>query len=276
MEGDLTYITIPRKVASDYRNRLLSRHERDVYVWIRMIANPYGIATIDLESLAADCFGRVDKNYANKIILSLKRKRYIFYKQRSGSRGSFEVHVGDWITPYKGENGKPFIKQIDEYFDNKSIIIGTNTETSSNKSEVLTEVAIPSQKSAPEKKIDFSEIFDLSQKMSIRASYNDKDTYTKKDDYRTNRTFKNKTPVADFSPKSYEEERCHAIALAIGDEYMDFILGSLRKHGFSLIERAWKYCKEAKQYSTADNKAAFFNKILQDFVVTHVGDSQTF
>ena len=73
-----SFITIPRFIASDYRNGKISRNERQMLEWIRQLTNPYGIAFVDLQSLTADCFDRgVSVNYANKTLLSLKKKRYL-------------------------------------------------------------------------------------------------------------------------------------------------------------------------------------------------------
>jgi hypothetical protein len=277
--GELeSFITIPRKVASDYRNRLLTRQERDVYVWLRMIANPYGIATVEFESIAADCFGRgKSANYANRVMLALKGKRYIHYEDRSGRRGSFEVHLGEWPLPRKDKSDHLNIKRLDKYFDDAPKVRGEVHADVTTQSEDTTELRSESQRSEASENDLNATISSLSEKLSVRGHDNDTDTYTEKesDINRSNRTFKNKMPIESFVPSSYEEEQCLVIAKELEEKDMAFILGSMKKYGFLLVEQAWKHCRTAKQFPEARNKGAFFNSILQQFAKGYQGESQT-
>ena len=96
------YVILPRSIAKDYRDGRLTIAERNLYFWLRISGNPYGIAHVDMDNLAKESFNSsVDKSYINKLLLSLKSKRYVWYKERKGRRGSFELHMGDWILPSK-------------------------------------------------------------------------------------------------------------------------------------------------------------------------------
>lgn len=97
-----SYVILHRKIAEDRRNKKISRNEYLVYVWLRNNANPYGISVTSLSDLNNDIFdGRTTTNSLNKIMLSLKKKRYLYYERRVGSRGSFNVKFPDFLLPTK-------------------------------------------------------------------------------------------------------------------------------------------------------------------------------
>lgn len=110
------WVVFPRKIASNYRNGNLTLSEWMVYSWLRQNANPYGITTASLSGIAEDMFGNEKKkNNANKILLSLKNKRFIYYETRRGSRGSFDIHFGDFILP------TGLIRTLDKYFQSEEV-----------------------------------------------------------------------------------------------------------------------------------------------------------
>ncbi len=110
------WVVFPRKIASDYRNGNLTLSEWMVYSWLRQNANPYGIATATLSGIAEDMFGNEKKkNNANKILLSLKKKKFIYYETRRGSRGSFDIHFGDFILP------TGHTRTLDKYFQSEEV-----------------------------------------------------------------------------------------------------------------------------------------------------------
>ena len=87
----------------------LSKAMFDVYVWTRLACNAYGIAQISLEDIANDALTG-DKNYANKILIELRRKKLIWYADRQGRRGSFEIHH-DKFPMLNGQ-----IKSLNKFF----------------------------------------------------------------------------------------------------------------------------------------------------------------
>lgn len=261
-----SFVVIPRKVASDYRNRLINRQERDVYVWLRMISNPYGIASVDLNGLAEDCFGRnVSVNFANKILLALKSKRYIYYEVRSGRRGSFEVHLGDWPLPRKDKSDKLRIKSLDSYFSPTPSVTGSISAREPVQSEVSTQRTPQGQRleglksglGALHSRFKFSE--------TVRATYNDTENETYNYDSRSGRdSLKKPILVSAFVPNSWEEQKCHEIARELGEERMNFLLGTLHKYNLPLIERAWGLYKEDRERNKEiRNHPAYFNGVIQ-------------
>jgi hypothetical protein len=67
--------------------------------------------------------------------------------------------------------------------------------------------------------------------------------------------------VKTFSPRCFEEERCLEIAKSLGETDMRFILGVLRKYGFSVIQRAWGIFRELPK-ERIQNQRKYFNKLL--------------
>lgn len=252
------YVVTPRYIASDYRNGKITIPERNLWLWLRVCGSPYGIATVSMETLAKESFNKpVDKNYINKILLSLKSKRYVWYSDRSGRRGSFEVHMGDWILPSK------HIKTLDKYFEDDTVR-GENLMKSYGNTEVEIEVA------------DFSQNFEVKNTIaptsksleSIRAlvrgydndkekdKNNDKDSLAslslKKEDYSFNK----------FREETYEAMRCKQIALAVGDKDVAYCIGIYRKYGMDVLEKALEEFTISDGMHK-DNPPAFFNSLVQ-------------
>ncbi len=145
------WIIIPRKVAYDKRAGIISKNELFILMWLRLNGNPYGITTTSLRDINEDLFeNKFTISYINKIILSLRSKRYLYYEDRTGRRGSFDVHFGDWILPDKN------IRSLDKYFNNEVVRPVTHT-TKPIKEEVGTENT-PDIQSVEDIKADISKI----------------------------------------------------------------------------------------------------------------------
>ena len=109
------YVIMKRELISDYLNRKINIDEFFLIAWIRLSANPYGLATVNMNTFSGDLFRPKKKvNQITKMMLNLKKQRYLYYKQRSGSRGSFQVHLPDFILPNTG-----VITNIDKYYDDE-------------------------------------------------------------------------------------------------------------------------------------------------------------
>lgn len=268
------FVIVPRKVASDYRNGLLSRSELFIYLWLRINANPYGIASISFENIADDVLGSSKKkNNANRLLLSLKEKRFIYYEQRAGRRGSFEVHFGDWPLPRENKSDSLKVKNLDKYFTDESEFRDEDNIYSPAITEEVVELDGENQRFESVKD-DISQLVNaFSINQSFRGSYTDTET-EKETETNRSRSIKNKIPLENFTPSTHEEEQCLAIARKLGEENMSFMLGSLKKHGWHLIEKAWNECKDSKALQDANNPGAFFNSVLQRLVTDYQGESQ--
>ncbi len=245
------YIVILREIRDMRLRGELSRAEFDVYVWTRLACNAYGIAQTSLEDVANDVLSG-SKNYANKILSELRRKKLICYADRQGRRGSFEIHHGDFLIL----GGK--IKTLDKYFG-ISIVRSKTQSDIPNQSEVSAEVSTKIQK------FDSSENEEKSrQSLSDISEFfrsNDNDRYKEKDkdkiEYRAS-SLKG-IPVEEFEPKNNDESRCLEIAQALGENDMRFILSALRRCGLAKVEEAWGLVREGKNIK---NPRKYFNTII--------------
>lgn len=243
------FVPFPRSVLSSRRSGSLTPNEYDLYMFTRHGANPFGVASVSLEALEAD-FGRRgwEKNYINKLLLSLRSKRYLHYLRRSGRRGTFEIFFPEFLTPTGHITGKSW-ENVEGEVIPKAI----------SSSEVRANSTKESPKSANEV-LPISEHISKHHAAGVRTPYTDTENIPKK-----NRFFE-QSPNS-FNPNSYEEERCKEMALALGETSMGFLLGTLHKHGFPLIEHAWGiYRDDVKNKNQIENKAAYFNRVLSNLL----------
>lgn len=105
------YVPMPRTIYRDYYNGKITKPERNLLMWIRLTADMRGVCHCSMKGLAEDAFNNsVSVSYTNKLLRSLMSKRYLWYQDRNGRRGTFEVHVSDWLQKGGG------VKKIDHLF----------------------------------------------------------------------------------------------------------------------------------------------------------------
>ena len=110
------YVIMPRYIAKDGRNGLLTNPERNLLMWVRLQADMTGVSHCSMQGLADEAFNdKMTTSYINKLLRSLKSKKYLWYQDRNGRRGSFEVHLPDWLL----KNGN--VKEIDYLFEQESV-----------------------------------------------------------------------------------------------------------------------------------------------------------
>lgn len=262
------FVITPRRIVTDYRERKITLTEWKVYVWVRMNASIYGIATVSIPAIREDMLphlkGKSGDNFVNKVLLSLKRKKYIYFADRQGRRGSFGVHFGDWILPDKK------IKTLDGFFG-RNEVRSESTEKAEEKAEVSNEIVDISQKLAEGKKQLIRQFSVNSAGQSVRSSHTDTDN--QKDILIADsdkKTFK-EIAVGNFSPTTYEEQRTLEIAQRVGEKNMTFLLSILKKHGFGVIEKAWGRYREdrddmGRRGKRIKNPPAYFNSIIQKLI----------
>ena len=273
------WINFQRDILSLYRKRKINRNEYFTYLHLRLNCSPYGIAVTSISDINNDVFsGDVTDNYVNKLLLSLRSKKLIWYDNRQGSRGSFEVHFGDFIMPNE------IIRTLDKYFNPETVISNNDTE-SPNKSEVRPEVDVFSHEFEKQKDKIISDFSSLLQPHQVRGYNTDTHTHKKKDNNTLNLSYdrlrakppfnksedRNLLTNSGFYPQNSDEERIWIIAQEIGEEDMKFLLSVLTKHGLSLIERAYERYNDLKAKETIDNPAAYLNKLIQGLIAENSG-----
>ena len=267
------WINFQRDILSLYRKKTISRNEYFIYLHLRLSCSPYGIAVTSISDINNDVFGgKVSDNYVNKLLLSLRSKKLIWYQDRQGSRGSFEVNFGDFILPSK------VIKTLDKYFNLEAVTSEGSTD-SQNQSEVKPEVDVISHKLGKQKDDLLSMFSVLSQPHQVRGYNND--TYKKKENNNLTISYdivraakppfnklnnRNLLTNNGFYPKDKDEEKIWFIAQEVEEQDMRYLLSILNKHGLKVIEQAYEQLGELNTKEKIDNPAAYLNSIIQRLI----------
>lgn len=247
------FVIMPRQIIKDLHNGDITVTGFSVLCYIRLSGDPYGVATISLENIRNDVLKGASVNYCNKILLGLKSKRYIYYEQRSGRRGSFHVELGDWILPNKK------LKTLDTFFNGDSVRGPTSVhdEPPSEDGQSLPSLSqsFGDQKDSLLAQFSFENIGSL-----VRGTNND--TYKDKetDNYRCNKKL---IALRDFTPISYEEEQCLAIAVYFGEKTINPILALLKQYGLDVIKKAYEVTKKDTQKKSINNERAYFQSVAE-------------
>ena len=107
-ETEVSYTINPRQIFYDSTKGLITTAERTLLLWMRLQGNPYGFSHFNTKALSEDTFTKtVDPSYITRLLSSLREKGYIYYQDRKGCRGSFQVHFDYWII------NKGFIYRLD-------------------------------------------------------------------------------------------------------------------------------------------------------------------
>lgn len=258
-----SYTIFPRSIVSDYRNGKLTIPERNLLSWLRQNGNPYGIAFADLDLLSRETFNEpVSKSYINKLILSLKSKRYIWYAERKGRRGSFEVHIDFWIM----KDGS--IRRLTKYFEQEVVRSRESTQALSQ-SEERPQNEPQSQRIQMLKESIKATASRKYKGDSVRGSDNDTDTDKEKENISL-QLRSEKFDIGSYKPRTAEEQRCLEIANEVGEESVGFTIGIYRDHGIEPLEDALTEYQET-DLSKFDNPKAFFNSLVMKRISIDLG-----
>jgi hypothetical protein len=252
------FVPVPRRIKSDFRNGKLQKNELLTYVWVRLDADIFGVTTANLGVIRDDLFRGKSKNYVNKLLLSLKSKEYVWYSTRTGRRGSFEVHFGDW----KLSSGQ--IKKLDKFFDSE--VRGNKSTNATNKSEVAPSSDAPTPNFKHEKEPVVTTPSVEKDPPQVRGFYNDTDKKREREKYDKSlvKPSWKKVGVRSFTPRNSDEFRCQQIADELGEEHINFILSILKKHGIGIIDEAFGIFREDDKRKYIRNPGAYFNGIVKE------------
>jgi hypothetical protein len=242
------YIKLPRSIKTALVDGLLKFEEYAILVWLWLIANPRsGRAHVSYAGLSKDFKEKYSKNTVNKIMLELKRKKWIWFASQQGRRSSFNVDI--WEYPLSDGT----FKYIEHRFEQKS---GRSEDSIDEQTpaEAPAEVGNISQKLESEKKKLVARFSFASESSVGRSQKNDNEKENK-----NNRSSRH--PVRSFNPKTFEEERCLEIAQYLEEPDMSFMLSALKRYGLTRIENAYEKLKQAPP-GTIQKKGAYFNSLL--------------
>lgn len=247
----INWVAFPRKIISDFRNGVITLSEMQVYNWLRLNANPYGIATTSLIDISIDLFksGKTE-NSINKILLALKRKKYLYYKRRTGSRGSFEVRFGEFILP----TGQ--INSLDRFFRSEE---RRTSDVQNGISEAKQEQNFDGENQ------NFQSLNSQIKSIALAFSVNTESRTHNIDKDKENNistSIKAKTKLSDFEPRNLDEQLCFNIASSLREKHINFMLSAFNRYGRSSIEKAWRVLKEHELKTTIKNRGAYFNTLI--------------
>ena len=243
------YVKLPRSIKTALVDGYLSFEEYSVLVWLWITANPrMGKAHVSYAGLSKDFKEKYSKNHINRLMLNLKRKKWIWFAVQQGRRSSFHVD----IASYPLSNGG----FVDIQTRSKQKFGRSESDTDTQlPAEVPTEVGDIRQKLESDKNA-LVDRFSFGSESSLGRSYkNDNEKENKNN--RSNRG----RPVREFTPKSYEEQKCWEIAKELGEKDMTFILSALKKYGLARIEEAYQSVMDQPNEKIR-HKGAYFNKLL--------------
>jgi hypothetical protein len=227
----------------------LKFEEYSVLVWLWINANPKnGKAHVSYAGLSKDFKEKYSKNHINRLMLNLKRKKWIWFAVQQGRRSSFHVD----IASYPLSNGT--FTDL-EHCKKQKLGRSESGIDEQSPAEVPTEVDNVLQKLESEKSV-LVERFSFNQKSSFgRSSKNDNEKENK-----NNRS--SRRPVRSFTPKTFEEERCLEIAQYLGESDMSFMLSALKKYGLAQLEQTYQLMRDGPE-RPIKSKGAYFNSLLQ-------------
>lgn len=243
------YVRLPRSIKTALVDGYLSFEEYSVLVWLWINANPrIGRAQVSYAGLSKDFKEKYSKNHINRLMLNLKRKKWMWFPVQQGRRSSFHVD----IASYPLSNGG-FVNI--EVRKKQKFSRSEDTIDEHSPAEAPTEVSDVRQKLESDKNALVDRFSFTSGNPLGRSSKNDNEKENKNN--RSNRG----RPVREFSPKSYEEQKCFEIAQELGEKDMTFILSALKKYGLARIEEAYRSVIEQPS-DKVRSKGAYFNKLL--------------
>lgn len=257
----IPFSTLPHYIRNNYLDKKLQRNEWILLVWLRSIADPYGIVNANTTALRDDMFPSVEVNTVVKLLRSLRSKKYIYYENHQGHRGSFRIKVDEWLLKDKGFRSIAHLFTQKQGEDEPQMSEPANTEQSSEPSHTL---EVPTH-TLDETKSRLVEGFSMNPwRRELTSPYNEHDTEQKKENDDTLGNYEGRTPVSAFEPRTYEEQRCAEIAKEVGEHSINPLLGVLRKDGLRIIERAWGLYREDKENGKhIDKPAAYFYGIIK-------------
>ncbi len=243
------YVKLPRSIKTALVDGYLSFEEYSVLVWLWINANPrIGKAHVSYAGLSKDFKEKYSKNHINRLMLNLKRKKWIWFPVQQGRRSSFHVDIAN----YPLSNGG-FV-ELEKRIKQKS----GRSESDIDKqlpAEVPTEVSDIRQKLESDRNT-LVDRFSFGSESSLgRSSKNDNENENK--NKRSNRG----RPVREFTPKSYEEQKCWEIAQDLGEKDMTFILSALKKYGLTIIEEAYRSVMDQPD-NKIRSRGAYFNRLM--------------
>lgn len=246
------FIRYPRIFCSVYLSGELSYDDKWVLDWLWQNANPMnGVVKIGYAELSEITRGNVPTNQANKVLLTLKRQKFIAFERRQGRRGSFEVK----LSFYPCSNGG--------FTDDNGLF-------ASVKAVLPSEDILRSPTLGAEVMVNVQKLEEQKRALTIGVSMDRRPPHSKTtnndNNNQTDTNFDSKnTPIGidSFKPNGFEEQRCLEVAKEIGETDLRFVLSVYRKHGIAMLEEAIERFREVPR-SSMKGPGKYFNGIIEN------------
>ncbi|OGC50841.1 hypothetical protein A2716_02295 [candidate division WWE3 bacterium RIFCSPHIGHO2_01_FULL_40_23] len=237
-----------------------------------------------MEAIRDDVFGKeggkksVSKNYVNKILLSLKSKRLLFYMDRTGRSGSFEVHFPDFIDPNKKITSIEhlFIKEASQQevgtVGDKKSEDSTEVEVKNQKLEMLDSAGVAIKQGVNDSKEfrGYNNHTDIEKKIENTLSVSNK--VGNESEEKSDAEYVCKNPTRLFRPSLYSELKAKEIAEAVHEQCMDNYLSLIRNEQFWALEKAYgEYKEDVANGKYVGNHAAYLTGIVRRMLKERIG-----
>jgi hypothetical protein len=278
------FIRPGRSLDEDYILGRLTFCEYGLLLHLWMKANPYsGMVLLSYLALAEESRGQFDKNDINKLCLSLKKSRYIWFKKLPGRRGPTEVYInyyplaeGGYINLEALFESNVEIRTIADITEQIEVSAEVIDEVVSDvEPEVSTEVEPSPQRNVEGEEAVMKLFYGNEWKAHSKGSYNDNKNKEKKEN-ETSAPFKEKFKYDPNRPipQSAEEQRAREIADALGEADYVYITAKLGQYDIAVLECAFRVANKENDKGGVISVAALFNSLVEKFGSAKYGSGE--
>jgi len=253
-----SWVNIPRYINDLRDKKIINDRERNLYVGLRSKACEYGYVITNIEYIRKHIFyGEVTKDSINSYLRTLKNRRLVWYADRNGAAGDFEVHFDDFFLPdekktnllnrFSGsqpvgtpagnaegdvtrsqEGDKEVKPQFRRLETHAEAVLNTSNGGDKEQSSVGTNTDNNTNTQTDTLTFDSS--------MSYKKDKGEEKTYIPK---LSTESFDPEQYARTYNKNPYEISELKKIAQYVHDPYMDFLLSRYEKIGFWVIQNAY-------------------------------------
>lgn len=241
--------TIPHSFRQDFYDKKLNTSEWNLLLHLRAIADRYGACRVTADELRKDVFKNdVARGTVNDLLLSLRKGKYIWYPNRKGNGGPFQIINNHWLVSGGIWN------EINDSVWNKNG--GYELYRVTFDTEAAPEVDDKKRRSKYQSNEGLKTQIDKNDIQENGGLYNDIDNQK---DNNYDRIFSKEVRVDEFVPNSEVDDKLHRIAQYVGEEFMGFVFWVYGKRGEKGIIAMEIEAANLYDYPNPRNKGALFN-----------------
>lgn len=248
-----SWVPLYRRVYELFINKEITLGAYNLYPHICMTTHKYAKSVVSIEEVKNLLFKGKQNNTVLKYFHELKNHRLIYFEDRTGKSGPFEVLVMKIFLPGgKMTNPSNYFPDIENYV--APSYVTAKSEVGGKNHRLKKEV---NEAGGVNKASEDSD--------KITGNNNDNDKYKDKlnIDISNNEGYRCINLTDDFKPKDWNEGEIKRMASALGDSCLDFYLKHYREGNFWALEEAFIDYQEISPGGTINNPSAWFNKRVQ-------------